>query len=284
MPSIIDKLKRFEGMSLARMQDIGGLRAVVSTVKQVPSLEDNYRTSTFKHELVSSNDYIEKPKESGYRSVHLVYRYRNQGRAAYNGLLIELQIRTQLQHAWATAVETMGTFLSQALKSSEGPDDWLSFFALTASAFSHFEDSPPVPGFEHLTREEGFKRVTEQSQAMSVKEKLLAYTIAADYVHTDNKSGAFHLITLDLKEAKVKITTYSRGNIDQASQAYTDLERRISDGEPIQAVLVSAGSVESLRRAYPNYFFDTHEFVKQLKRVEREANKTKVIVQKGADH
>jgi (p)ppGpp synthase/HD superfamily hydrolase len=32
-PSILNKLQRFKGMNLARMQDIGGLRAVVSSVK-----------------------------------------------------------------------------------------------------------------------------------------------------------------------------------------------------------------------------------------------------------
>ncbi len=45
-------------------------------------------------------------------------------------LLIELQLRTRLQHEWATAVETMGTFLQSSLKSSQGPEEWLDFFSL----------------------------------------------------------------------------------------------------------------------------------------------------------
>jgi ppGpp synthetase/RelA/SpoT-type nucleotidyltranferase len=109
-------------MELARMQDIGGLRAVVSSLKKARDLEQNYRNSSFKHELVGQRDYIARPSPSGYRSVHLIYRYRNDRAPDYNGLLIELQIGTRLQHAWATAVETMGTFLSYALKSSEGPN------------------------------------------------------------------------------------------------------------------------------------------------------------------
>ena len=101
-PSIVSKLKRFGSMQLARMQDIGGLRAVVDTSEKVRELRNSYDKSLgrslFKHELVGESDYISYPKESGYRSLHLVYRYRNDKLTDYNGLLLELQIRTQLQH------------------------------------------------------------------------------------------------------------------------------------------------------------------------------------------
>jgi putative GTP pyrophosphokinase len=83
-PSIILKLQRFEGMRLARMQDIGGLRAVVGSVAKVRRLESAYRNATFEHSLTSSKDYINEPKEDGYRSVHLIYRYANKKAPAYN--------------------------------------------------------------------------------------------------------------------------------------------------------------------------------------------------------
>ena len=81
-------------MNLSQMQDIGGLRAVVGSVSRARKLETSYRTSNFKHELVSSKDYIDNPKPDGYRSVHLVYRYANERAPEYNGLLLELQLRT----------------------------------------------------------------------------------------------------------------------------------------------------------------------------------------------
>ncbi len=126
-PSILNKLKRFPGMSLSRMQDIGGLRAVVSTLPQLNKLYENYKDTRFTHKLVSEYDYVAKPKISGYRSIHLVYKYALPRPSAYDGLQVELQLRTRLQHAWATAVETVGTFLEHSLKSSEGPDEWLNF-------------------------------------------------------------------------------------------------------------------------------------------------------------
>jgi putative GTP pyrophosphokinase len=116
---MILKLKRFSGMQLARMQDIGRLRAVVNTVSQAGKLETAYRTASFQHELLTVKSYIDHPKEDGYRRIHLIYRYRNSRAREYDALSLEIQMRTKLQHAWATAVETMGTFLGQALKSGE---------------------------------------------------------------------------------------------------------------------------------------------------------------------
>ena len=55
--------------------------------------------------FVRSTDYIENPKSSGYRSIHYIYKYSSNIQD-YDGLKIELQIRTRLQHSWAMAVET----------------------------------------------------------------------------------------------------------------------------------------------------------------------------------
>ncbi|MCK9374866.1 MAG: RelA/SpoT domain-containing protein [Syntrophobacterales bacterium] len=267
--SIYEKLKRFKSMQLARMQDIGGIRAVVSTLDNVRALETNYRNTRFNHELVAERDYITNPKSSGYRSVHLVYRYKNPIEPQYDGLFIELQIRSRLQHAWATAVETMGTFLDHALKSSEGPKMWLNFFSLTGSAFAHIEKTPPVPSYEDLTKEETFEAVIERAHSLEVRPKLVAYSVAAERVYADKKSGSYHLVILNPKEKTVNIRSYSQSNLDEASKEYSQAEQRIADGEGIQAVLVSAGSIKNLRRAYPNYFLDTREFIRGLGRIEK---------------
>lgn len=269
MFSIVGKLRRFDKMKLARMQDIGGLRAVVSNLAKVRILENDYRTSNFNHDLVASYDYINNPKSSGYRGVHLVYRYKNHRVPEYDGLLLELQIRTELQHAWATAVETMGTFLNHSLKSSEGPEVWLNFFSLTGSAFAHLEKTTPVPGYEELTVKETFISVVDKIKQLQVKDRLQAFSIAAKRIHIDRKPGSYHLVVLNTAEKTVEVRSYSSANLSKAGQDYTDIEKRISEGAPLQAVLVSAGNIENLRRAYPNYFLDTHKFIQQISRIEK---------------
>src|SRR5439155_14406089 len=93
------------------MQDICGSRAVVRSARRVQELVRLYKESRdLRHERVDEDDYIEKPKGSGYRSVHLIYRYTSDRSKTYNGLKIEMQFRSALQHAWATAVETVDTF------------------------------------------------------------------------------------------------------------------------------------------------------------------------------
>ena len=149
MPTIIDKLKRYPAMQLTTMQDIGGLRAVLPSVPDAINLAGEYRRNThFAHELVDEKDYVQAPRnEDGYRSIHLIYKYKNIRNPNHDGLRLELQIRSRLQHTWATAVETMGTFLGQALKSRQGDREWIDFFAIVSSAFAYREKRPPVPLF-----------------------------------------------------------------------------------------------------------------------------------------
>jgi hypothetical protein len=270
-PSILTKLQRFSNMNLSRMQDIGGLRAVVGSMYQLKKLHLNYKTSRFTHDLVSEYNYIASPKPSGYRSIHLVYKYSLKQDSPYNGLQLELQLRTKLQHAWATAVETVGTFLEHPLKSSEGPDDWLKFFSLAGSAFSYLEDSALVPGYETLGKKETFIATTEDSKRLGIRDMLLGYSSAVKAIPPGTTRAAYYLVQLNLQgeEKSVSIRSFARDQLERANTEYMMAEKRATDGEQIQVVLVSAGSVDSLRRAYPNYFLDTHDFLHHLKRIEK---------------
>ena len=75
----------------------------------------------------------------------MIYKYHSE-KSEYDGMLIEIQIRTHLQHIWATAVETMGIYLNQNLKAGQGSKDINRFFALISSLFAYIEQQPLVPG------------------------------------------------------------------------------------------------------------------------------------------
>ena len=279
-PSIILKLQRFEGMNLARMQDIGGLRAVLSSIARVRKLETEYRNSQFKHVLVSSKDYIAEPKEDGYRGIHLIYRYSNSRAPAYKGLSLELQVRTRLQHAWATAVETVGTFLGQALKSGQGEQEWRGFFSKASAALALVEKSPPVPGFEECPEAEVFAQVAKAEGALHVLDKLNGFAIAADRITTERGQGAYHLVVLDSEKRTVQIRPYPKARLEQANVDYAEIEKLTKAGEPIEAVLVSAGPIDALRKAYPNYFLDTQAFAAQITKVIADAPKANLSFQR----
>ena len=61
---------------------------------------------------------------------------------------------------------------------------------------------------------------------------------------------------LDSEKRTVSIRPYPKARLEQANIDYATIEQRTKAGEPIEAVLVSAGPIDALRKAYPNYFLD----------------------------
>lgn len=94
LSSIQAKLRRLDSMDLARMQDIGGCRAVVSSVRAVDKIMALHKASQMNHRLAGEKDYIRTPAPSGYRGVHLVYAYRSDYSPEFNDLRIEIQVRS----------------------------------------------------------------------------------------------------------------------------------------------------------------------------------------------
>jgi Region found in RelA / SpoT proteins len=266
LSSIAAKLQRYRTMKLSQMQDIAGCRAIVSSVSAVYELVALYKRSDIKHKLVHEDDYIARPKESGYRSYHLIYGYYSDKKATYNGLKVELQLRSALQHAWATAVETVGTFIQQALKSSQGEKDWLRFFALMGTAIAIRERSalvPDTPTERRLLK----KELTDYVERLDVENHLSVYAAA---LNTPEEAGAkdahYFLLELDVSTKRVKITGYKADELEKASKDYLSAERGTISGQSGRdAVLVSVDSLEALKKAYPNYFLDTHRFIQAVK-------------------
>ncbi len=264
LSSIDSKLSRFPSIRLSQMQDIGGCRAIVKTVSHVHQLAFLYRSSQFKHKPDRTDDYIEKPKTSGYRGIHLVYRYNSDRSETYNGLKIEIQLRSKLQHAWATAVETVGTFIKQALKSSQGEEEWLRFFALMGSAIALRERTPMVPGTPGKTElKQELRRYAEQ---LNVEGHLRTYGAALQTLESGAQRDAhYFLLKLDPNVQLITVTGYQYNELERATREYLEVERSIVGQPGADAVLVAVESVAALRRAYPNYFLDTHVFIEAVK-------------------
>jgi len=274
LPAIDHKLRNMRRLKLSQVQDIGGCRAVLANVRRVNKLVRLYKASDLKHRLESEVDYIVKPRKSGYRGIHLIYSYHSDKTEIYEGLKIEMQLRSRLQHAWATAVETVSTFIGQSLKASQGDADWLRFFTLMGSAIALRENSPQVPG----TPENSVELLGElrhYALKLDVDGKLRAYGAA---IHTVRRlrvpMAKYFLLELDPAEKRISVRGYPAGALEQASTEYL-LAERLSRQQPgPDAVLVSVESVQALRRAYPNYFLDTNTFLTELRRVMEDAGES----------
>jgi ppGpp synthetase/RelA/SpoT-type nucleotidyltranferase len=269
--SVERKLSKRPDISLTSMQDMGGCRSIVETVDEVYKLREQYfsgRRST--HEFKTENDYIKHPKKDGYRGIHLVYYFvGSTGRAevyAARRMQIEIQMRTLLQHYWATAVETAETFTRQPMKSQKDDNvtPWRQFFALVSSCFAHQEGCALIP---KMTKDINQIRANlkEIEQQYRFCDTLDAYKITASQITSRNKARYF-LVNLDLETREVQMKGFKSAESEEGSEAYGLVEQAslLQEGAA-QQVLVSVDDVSQLRRAYPNYFLDTAEFVARVR-------------------
>ena len=266
LSSIRGKLGRYDWLTLSQMQDIAGCRAIVSSVEQVYELAEMYRQKYAAHDLDTINDYIRKPKSDGYRSYHLIFRYRNNTNPTYDGLKIEMQFRSVLQHCWATAVEIADIFYREGLKAHRGSPDWRRFFALMGAAIAKREGSSRVP----RTPNDSTALIDELRQyatALDVSNRLDALGRTLNIIGESNARSfgiKYVLLVLDPLEGNEQLRLYGyRGNdVEEATRQYELTERHKSEGSDV--VLVSVSDAASLRRAYPNYFLDTSVFLQTL--------------------
>ena len=96
-------------------------------------------------------NYIKEPNpDTGYRGIHLIYKYNSSKTPQYNDLLIEVQLRTRLQHLWATAVETVGMFTQNRLKFNQGDDVCLRFLKLVSIIFAAEEEKKTFKSIDKI--------------------------------------------------------------------------------------------------------------------------------------
>ncbi|MBR9705372.1 RelA/SpoT domain-containing protein [Candidatus Pacearchaeota archaeon] len=277
LPSILKKLqRRYYGnnptMKLTQMQDIAGCRAVMSDVELAKKLhKECYIRGDLKHKKVNEKDYITNPKEDGYRSIHLMYKYKSdkEGKKDYNGLLVEVQIRSKLQHLWATAIETVDFFTRQAIKSNEGQKEWTDFFRLVSSAFAIIENTTLVPNTPTSEKELYFQ-IREKEKELKVIKIMKGWTEAIRVFERAVKEKPklqFFLLELDILQERLSISGYTKNKEEKAISDYSKAEKRNQDKKEYDVVLVGADTTNDLKKAYPNYFVDTKEFLINLQKV-----------------
>jgi putative GTP pyrophosphokinase len=111
METVLDKLVRQPTMALSRMHDIAGCRAVLPEQATADTLIAAIRSHPTWNVRPKIWDYVATPKPDGYRAKHLV--------VIVEGLNVEIQVRTALQHVWAELVERLDRELGLRTKFGE---------------------------------------------------------------------------------------------------------------------------------------------------------------------
>ena len=264
LPSILSKLERLPWLRLSQMQDIGGCRVVLRTADDAYRIAADLADSRIRHELINHKDFIEDPRPTGYRGLHLVYAYHSDQTAQSQGMKTEIQIRSQLQHQWATAVETVGTFIGEPLKSGEGDESWLRFFALMSSAIALREGTRVVPDTP-ADRDELIDAIRSCEQELEISTRLAAFqNVARRLQDLREINNHWVVLELDLRANRVTGHAFNANDWQNASDWYLERELEHGGDPQVEIVLVSASSLNELRRAYPNFFADLTRFRRLL--------------------
>lgn len=287
IPSIFDKLNRYKKMNLYKMNDIGGCRAIVKDRQALYAVVrklKNLREFNIKLDNTPKiNDYIKHPKDDGYRSVHIIGKFADD-----EGIerFVEIQLRTPIQHSWATAVEIVDLFTHQSLKTNQGSPEWSSLFIQLSE---HFDVMDKIKSFidynsdaqyrfyvKQVNREFGkanllkrdstayasFKSCNDCLVSLNVVELFNGFANSLNIVDREfevTEVQGYVIIICNLEEAKVTAHIFQKA--EEAEKRYIDEEVKYSGNRSVVVAMVSTPKLSELRLAYPNYFADSSVFL-----------------------
>jgi ppGpp synthetase/RelA/SpoT-type nucleotidyltranferase len=267
MPAISGKLRRV-GLGLDQLQDLAGCRCIMPDLDSIGRFVSALR-ERLRHPIQREDNYIAQPKSDGYRSHHLIISFKHEHEAsAYDGRKVELQVRTRLQHAWATTVEAVGLFRNENLKNHKGSPEWLGLFALASAAMAEAEGCALHQEWPkgHALRSE-LKTLARRLDALGVLERVRLGVQGT----TDPLDLGYHpshyLIRFDLATKTVRVEPHNRIRSATISYDKAEEEANLSNVEGENVVLVNVDTLESLKSAYPNYFGDVEVFEGFLRKI-----------------
>jgi hypothetical protein len=245
-------------MQLARMDDVAGCRLIFEDMDALYKFRTKFLESRFHHKIkndIDKYDYIKHPKKTGYRGIHDVYSYDVNSISGRHlkGLLIEIQYRTVIQHAWATAVEVIGFITSSQPKFQKGDTRYEKAMALASEilARKHEQRNGPFPSLEN-------KELVKQFIDLEKELNLLNTLRGLKEIDTE-VSERKNVILIFTPGGELETKTYR-----SAPEALRDLFKLESERQDCDIVLVKADTSEEIRFAFKNYFSDTKDFVDLL--------------------
>lgn len=210
---------------------------------------------------------MDEPRSSGYRSHHLVFAFepREDGEEPFRGRLIELQIRSRLQHSWATAVEAVGMYRAENMKAGLGDQDWLRLFQLMSLEFAFSEGKE----YARAGRPARILEIEQIAGDLRAEQTLNALSHAVTGLerfdfHPNNKP---RYCLIEYFHASRKVNVKLLDGPSKIGGALDEFERSDQGLDDKSSVVVELDKIENLVSAYPNYFGDVQLFTKNLSAV-----------------
>jgi len=258
--TVLDKLISGRSQDASTMHDLGGCRLIFSNLESLAEfrkyLEKESRARHKPLHYPNKYDYIASPKKTGYRGVHYVYAYSpsSASNKSYDGLKVEVQLRTDTQHAWATAVEIADLVFGARTKFEDGSGTYGEFFRLSSEILSrcHERQLGCLPEVSDRQLKADFISVESESQVLDRLDKLRE--------QGDLDKIKEHTILSFRNDDTLEIFGYTK-----ASRAVEKENDLISDPDCTHVVYVRASTPASIRNSYRNYLTNPADFVKLMK-------------------
>ncbi len=297
--SIVKKLcRKHSHYKLGELDDIGGCRLIVNNLTDLRRIVTAIQQdSLLGYEgLTKHKNYILTPEISGYRSYHYLSRIANPEDPGKN-YRIEIQIRTFLEHYWATALETFSEISGINLKDPEvlghtsvAPPSkikaYQTAFAYVSQLFALQEGTGLISGIP--SNEKDIKSYLQDSTVFhTIIDELGAAQAEVSAPPQASRTDNTKLFLLEFSPDDQMINVQAFSDMVAALEAYDKSEnpslsskdagirtkqKRVSTD--VQAhhelelntntVLAYANGRDNLERAYPNYRLDQHHFLEAL--------------------
>lgn len=200
--------------------------------------------------------------------MHDVYAYdvRSEGGKALTGLFVEIQYRTLVQHAWATAVEVIGFITESQPKFQRGDNRYEHAMALASEILARAHEHAKGP-FPRLDDRQVVREFLALDNELGLLQTLRGLNAAKKAV-SENRNAI--LIVSGASELEIR----SFRDAPDALRALFELEKQFPDRD---IVLVRADTSEEVRLAFKNYFSDARDFIRMV-----ESGCTKLSARKRA--
>jgi putative GTP pyrophosphokinase len=245
-------------MELSRMDDIAGCRLIFHSIEDLNNFRDAFHKARFKHNRKNDKhkyDYIKTPKTTGYRGIHDVYGYdvNSKNGELHKGLLVEIQYRTLVQHAWATAVEVIGFITENQPKFQQGDKRYEHCMALASEIMARYYEKDFGP-FPEIENKELITQFNHADNELHLVRNFSGLNSAESEASTNRN-------TILIFKPNGELETFS---FKDETEALKKLFRLEKENPSLDVVLVKADTSEEIRMAFRNYFSDAKDFVRLL--------------------
>ena len=134
-------------------------------------------------------------------------------------------------------------FSSKAVKSSEGHEDWLTFFKMCSAAISHLEGGRILQPYSDYSVVDLRAALMQYAIERTFFQKMSNIGAVADIVRQKGANVAYCLLELNVRQGQSTFYGFQNDQFELANAMYTKLEQSSACGERFPFSGVSRGLI-----------------------------------------